>query len=1267
MANLNDATECDQDRSDPNMEGNGERSSSAPATETHFADFHESNGTKEMGKGEEAEEVLPSRRSSEPYTDEGADAVRNMDPVRKSATADNRQNGARSFGPKRVQTSPVEGGTSSRATPVRRSTFMSGMKRTRTNTQPQKGGRDPFEYTFEPASSDSESSMSSDDDDDEEPPREQSINPMQQDEETEDHTSGNEKAPLTEEQKRRTTSRFAIGNGFFRTKGRVSRRDGRLKISINEQANSGYVAKALGRSIRNHLDIPVEKTSHVERPEHRKKREELKLDEAKTIESLAEEVIQRPKLNIVIMVIGSRGDIQPFIKIGKLLRHTYGHRVRIASHPTFRDFVENDADLEFFSVGGDPSELMAFMVKNPGLIPNMSTVWEGEVGKRRAAMAEMFDGFWRACTNVTDNEHDKKNFERMSEKHPFVADAIIANPPSMAHVHIAERLGIPLHMMFTFPYSPTTQFPHPLANIKMRKSNVDANYVNFMSYPLVEMLTWQGLGDIVNEFREHTLGLEPVSALWAPGALYRMKVPYTYLWSPSLVPKPRDWGPEIDIGGFVFLDLASGFTPDKELADFLDAGEPPVYIGFGSIVVDDPDKFTEMIFKAVELAGVRALVSKGWGGFGANNKNTPKNIHMLGNTPHDWLFPRVKAVVHHGGAGTTAIGLKSGKPTMIVPFFGDQPFWGAMVSEAKAGAHECIPYKKLNAERLAEGIKQCLLEESQGNVQKIADSIAKEGDGAENAVKSFQRSLPLAGRRSMRCSILQDRVAVWQVKKSSLRLSALTAEVLHKQGKVNWSDLKLVRHYEWNDFDGPGEPLTGGVGALTDSLYGIGEGFGMVPVRIARHIRKREEHERKKREKKKRKEQQQNRKVEQARRQPDEQNGSINGRKGYADDGKPSPKTEGTNLTTTSTLSADPPEHLPLEVIDDLNWGLKRAGAAILTMPNDFHVAISQGLHNAPRLYGDSTVRKPVKITGVKSGFVAARQEFLYGMYDGWTGLIKQPRGDWEDGQTMAAKFAGLGTGLGKGLGGFVIKNTNAVSAPPAYVVKGLFKYIEKKHDGPGSKAFLRRARIAQGEIDFHALAQEADEEDHEEGYESLLQIQERVDRGWEIYRKLWEEARKEFGPMRSNLVARYRLRKEKKMWDVNGALENVDIAEQALQARKDGHELDDFFKNRKEEMRKAEKPRASAMNEPETTEEKARALAHQKSEERSRLSTIESGEVDEPETPNSSLSTVREDMSESTTATTPKNGMKADADADYEKQPVDDGVQPTQTSAIAA
>lgn len=104
------------------------------------------------------------------------------------------------------------------------------------------------------------------------------------------------------------------------------------------------------------------------------------------------------------------------------------------------------------------------------------------------------------------------------------------------------------------------------------------------------------------------------------------------------------------------------------MAAFLDAGPPPVYIGFGSIVVDDPNAMTKLIFDAVKKSGQRALVSKGWGGFGADQIGVPDNVFMLGNVPHDWLFKRVACVIHHGGAGTTAAGIACGRPTVIVPF-----------------------------------------------------------------------------------------------------------------------------------------------------------------------------------------------------------------------------------------------------------------------------------------------------------------------------------------------------------------------------------------------------------------------------------------------------------------------------------------------------------------------------------------------------------------------------------------------------------------------
>jgi UDP:flavonoid glycosyltransferase YjiC (YdhE family) len=365
-----------------------------------------------------------------------------------------------------------------------------------------------------------------------------------------------------------------------------------------------------------------------------------------------------PPLNVVIQVVGSRGDVQPFVALGKVLKDTYGHRVRLATHPNFKDFVQENG-LEFFSIGGDPSQLMAFMVKNPGLMPGFRSVISGDVGQRRRDIAEYIQGCWRSCykagDGVTDNE--LSGFELAAR--PFVADCIIANPPSFAHIHCAEKLGIPLHIMFTMPYSPTQAFPHPLANIQ--SSTADPQLTNYISYAMIEVLSWQGLGDIINRFRAKCLGLDPVSLIWAPGMLQRLKIPCTYCWSPALIPKPKDWGSHISISGFYFLDLASDFIPYPELQAFLDAGPPPVYIGFGSIVLDDPNAMTELIFESVRKTGVRVLLSKGWGGMGADELRVPESVFMLGNVPHDWLFKHVSCVVHHGGAGTTAAGITAGK------------------------------------------------------------------------------------------------------------------------------------------------------------------------------------------------------------------------------------------------------------------------------------------------------------------------------------------------------------------------------------------------------------------------------------------------------------------------------------------------------------------------------------------------------------------------------------------------------------------------------
>jgi UDP:flavonoid glycosyltransferase YjiC (YdhE family) len=367
---------------------------------------------------------------------------------------------------------------------------------------------------------------------------------------------------------------------------------------------------------------------------------------------------------------------------------------------------------------------------------------------------------------------------------PFVADAIIANPPAFGHIHCAEKLGVPLHMMFTMPWSPTQQFPHPLANIQ--SSNADASITNYISYIMVDILTWQGLGDVINRFRKDSLRLDPVSIVWAPAMLARLKVPFTYCWSPALIPKPKDWSHHISIAGFYFLDLAQNYTPDPALAAFLDAGEPPVYIGFGSIVVDDPNAMTSMIFEAVKLTKRRALVSKGWGGLGADELGIPEGVFMLGNCPHDWLFKRVSAVVHHGGAGTTAAGIAAGRPTVVVPFFGDQPFWGAMVARAGAGP-DPVPYKDLTAEKLAESINKALEPQSLERAQELCNKIKQE-NGSQKGAQAFHQMLKYD---QLRCAVTPTKPAVWRVKRTQVRLSAQAATVLAQQGEINFSELKL--------------------------------------------------------------------------------------------------------------------------------------------------------------------------------------------------------------------------------------------------------------------------------------------------------------------------------------------------------------------------------------------------------------------------------------------------------------------------------------------
>lgn len=864
-------------------------------------------------------------------------------------------------------------------------------------------------------------------------------------------------------------------------------RDGRVNIKIKEKGKK--VQDILGPLLIRQYTADLQRTADEPEPE--------------IPEGLGDrDGLPPPPMNIVIQIVGSRGDVQPFVALGQVLKTKFNHRVRIATHPTFRQFVTENG-LEFFSIGGDPAELMAFMVKNPGLMPGIDSIKAGDIGRRRRQIYEMLNGCWRSCIEAGDGTGARASDDQLESSgldggvslgddtnKPFVADAVIANPVSFAHIHVAEKLGIPLHLMFTMPWSPTQAFPHPLANII--SSNADQSLANYISYVLVDMLTWQGLGDLINKFRERILHLEPVSIIWAPGMLARLRIPWTYCWSPALIPKPKDWSNKIDISGFFFLNLATNYTPAPDLGAFLDAGPPPVYIGFGSIVVDDPNAMTKMIFDAVRKTGVRALVSKGWGGLGADELGIPDGVFMLGNVPHDWLFKKVSCVVHHGGAGTTAAGIAAGRPTVVIPFFGDQPFWGAMTARAGAGPMP-IAYKDLDADKLAELIQEALKPQSLERAAELSAKIKQE-KGAETGADSFHKQL---SPHNLRCSVCPDRTAIWRVRRTDIRLSALAAAVLGKEGLLNFEDLKLYRPVEYIVDEGPPEPISGGAAAIIGTLSDIGAGVVDMPAEVLKAMKFSDY----------KKKDMGLAESKSASDTPPETLGipgqsgsrspsimsmdsSAKGKGSVPSDStqqtqsgstgqRPSMSTvmgpDGTttrrrwSLSRDNSRSASPApqnrEHPSAHDVGQMGLesilGATRAGGHIvktgLKSPMDFTMSLAQGFHNAPKLYGDKTVRKPERVTDLQSGLKAGVKEFGLGFYDGITGLVTQPlRGAQQEGA------AGFAKGIVRGAFGLVLKPGASIWGLPGYTFKGIYMELTR-HFGSSTQNYIIAARTAQG------------------------------------------------------------------------------------------------------------------------------------------------------------------------------------------------------------
>jgi sterol 3beta-glucosyltransferase len=416
-------------------------------------------------------------------------------------------------------------------------------------------------------------------------------------------------------------------------------------------------------------------------------------------------------MQITINAFGTRGDVQPYIALGEGLKQS-GHDVRLFTHNIFEGFVRNH-DLEFYPMQLDPRTIviqqdLAAIGNNP--FKFMSWLRENY----RDTMQEMF---------------------RETEKADRDADLIINSLLSNAGYHVAQKYKLPVLSAYLQPVWPSRFIqsvgsPPPPGWLPLR------HLYNYYSSRFYTQMFFQLLRPLVNESRRNVLGIKPLSFSYYWGIDIR-PLPQLYGYSPAVLPKPPDWGDEIEIAGYWFLDQLEGYQPAPELLHFLSAGPPPVYVGFGSMVDHERAAIIAIIVEALQKAECRGILLGGWAELGSGD--LPDSIFLVDQVPHEWLFPQVAAVVHHGGAGTSAAGFRAGVPSITIPFFGDQFFWGWRASQLGVGLPS-IPRKELTADKLAVAIRQAL---SDGGLRDRAEALGeriRQEDGVKRAVDYIENT-----------------------------------------------------------------------------------------------------------------------------------------------------------------------------------------------------------------------------------------------------------------------------------------------------------------------------------------------------------------------------------------------------------------------------------------------------------------------------------------------------------------------------------------------
>lgn len=409
-------------------------------------------------------------------------------------------------------------------------------------------------------------------------------------------------------------------------------------------------------------------------------------------------------MRVLLSACGTRGDVQPFVALAKAMKER-GHTVVVCTPTGFRDMVERHG-VPYAHMGNAILELSEAVLRAP----------------TRGEQRRLFKGFGSIIRAGLEDE-----WRAAKDLRP---DVLVYHSKALGSHHIAERLGAAEFLAMPLPLTKTRSFPVPMLPVRSLGA-----WGNALSYQLVRLgnALWSAA---TNEFRTKTLGLDRLPRFADP--MRRSdgsEVSALYGFSEHVLPRPSDWPANAHVTGCWFLDEAQGWNAPGELREFLEAGPEPIYVGFGSMGAARAEQRAAAVLKAIELSGERAVLATGWGGL--KPAAVPPNVLVLDGAPHDWLFPRVKAVVHHGGAGTTMAGLRWGKPMVICPFLGDQPFWGHVVHRAGVGSAQ-VPQAKLSAERLAFAIRDALRPEV---VTRAADLGARirSDQGTTRAIEHIEQ------------------------------------------------------------------------------------------------------------------------------------------------------------------------------------------------------------------------------------------------------------------------------------------------------------------------------------------------------------------------------------------------------------------------------------------------------------------------------------------------------------------------------------------------